>query len=83
MSEWKAEPACTKYELAVDQDLFKGVCDLKLSAGTSPSSCCDMCNREPSCQAFTFFGGKCFMKTKCGQRRPVSTSGAYSAYIKA
>ena len=56
VSVWNAEEACAKYNYRMDQDLYKGMCDLKMQGGaTSAATCCVACSKTPKCEAFTFF----------------------------
>ena len=59
----EAEEACKNFNFHFDVDYFKGRCDLGMKGGVpNESSCCNGCNTNPKCKAFTFVDGKCFYK---------------------
>lgn len=62
--EWKATSSCNRFDAAWDVDLFHGICDLSMRGGaTSPASCCRFCLDQEGCKSFTYYNGKCFLKS--------------------
>jgi hypothetical protein len=61
-----------------------GKCDLKMHGGaTSAASCCQYCSNTARCEAFTFSGSVCYLKS-CREEARGNTAmqGAVSGFLK-
>lgn len=83
VGEWNAASQCKAYNYRENVDIFKGKCDLAAKGGaTSAVSCCKHCNDAIGCQAFTFVGGTCFLKSCKEQAQALTLKDAISATRK-
>jgi len=84
MFEWNADSVCQRFKYVKDVDMFKGICDFKISGGmTGPNSCCSVCASYADCSSFTFYQGQCFLKKGCQGKTKgngLHLAGAVSAY---
>ena len=86
IAEWRTTEACNKFDASWNVDLFSGICDLSMRGGaTSPSSCCSFCTNTQGCKSFTYFNGKCFLKSCSGTDGATSSKrmkDAVSGFLK-
>ena len=85
LNEWRITEECKAFNIVAEEELFKGICDIKhIGGATGPSTCCSLCLGEQGCKAFSFAIGTCFLKNCLPKqdRKEISMKGVYSAFLK-
>jgi hypothetical protein len=72
---------CKEFKIEHKVELFKKTCDLKVTNGHSASHCCTACERQKGCQAFSFAGSQCFLKSCTKSTKRVDADGVTSGYL--
>jgi hypothetical protein len=72
---------CAAFVVTHDVELFKKTCDLKVTSGHSAGHCCQSCERTERCQAFSFAGSQCFLKSCKTSQKSLPMKGVTSGFI--
>ena len=72
---------CKDFTVVRNAELFKKTCELKVTSGHSVSHCCVSCQRMSKCQAFSFAGSQCFLKSCTTSKQKILLKGVVSGFL--